>query len=212
MALSKLRSINKLKDPLRQYQCKFHISRGVGTSLANATGELMNNHHSILRKEDFELRATSWTYPGTVIKTTDTVIFNHYRRRPTLQDKSGTWKVSVTEDMNGSVLQSIHDWCDTIMNPYTGLMLPSETYIGMAAVEICDQNLKSKKRLFLRGFYPTKINEIRIDPSSSQVVTVDIEFNYDWYSEWNLVGGKYTIAGEGDSETAELFGMQIFGF
>ena len=181
MALTKVRSINNLKDPLRQYQCKFHTSKGFGTLAADA----MTKGSSILSKEDFELRATSWTYPGTVIRTTDTVIFNHYRRRPSIQDKSGTWRVTVTEDMNGNVLQAIQDWCDVIMNPYTGLMSPSEFYVSMASVEICGPDMTANKTIFLRGFYPTKIGEIKIESSSSQPVSVDIEFNYDWYSEWN---------------------------
>lgn len=182
MALSSLKSINKLSDPLRQYQCKFHISKGAGTALLAAVG------NDMVRKEDFELRATSFTYPGTVIKTTDLVIFNHYRRRPTLQDKSGTWKVTVTEDMNGNVLQSIQDWCDNIMNPLTGVMMPSELYSALASVEICGPDMKPRKKIYLRGFYPIKINEIQIDPSSSKPVSVSIEFNYDWYSENKLLG------------------------
>jgi hypothetical protein len=74
------------------------------------------------------------------------------------------------------------------MNPLTGIMLPSEFYVGMASVEICGADMKSNKTLYLRGFYPIKIGEIKIDPSSSKVVTVDIEFNYDWYSENKLLG------------------------
>lgn len=182
MALTRIRSINALDDPLRQYQCKFHISTGLFSSLT----EGLFNQKNILQKEDFELRATSWTYPGTVIKTVDTVVFNHYRRRPSLQDKSGTWKVTVVEDMHAHVLRCMQDWCDKIMNPITGLMGVSETYVGMAAVEICNQNMSAQHTLYLRGFYPIKIGEMRIDPSSSQVVSVDIEFNYDWYTEQSM--------------------------
>lgn len=182
MALTQIRSINKLSDPLRQYQCKFHISKGLGTAALSLAG------NDMIRKDDFELRATSWTYPGTVIKTVDTVIFNHYRKRPSIQDKSGTWKVTVTEDMNGNVLQTIQDWCDNIMNPLTGIMLPSTLYVAMAAVEICGPDMRSNKTLYLRGFYPTRIQEIKIDPSSSKPVEVNIEFNYDWYSENKLLG------------------------
>lgn len=178
MALTRVKSINGLSDPLKQYQCKFHISRGLGTAISGG----------IIREEDFELRATSWTYPGTTIKTVDTVIFNHYRRRPSLQDKSGTWHVSVTEDMNGSVLQSLQDWCDVIMNPATGVMSPSELYISMASVEICGPGMNNNKRIYLRGFYPIKISDIKIDTSSSQPVTVDVDFNYDWYSEDKMLG------------------------
>lgn len=182
MALTNIRNINKLSDPLKQFQCKFHISKGVGTALLAAFG------NDMVRKEDFELRATSWTYPGTQIKTVDTVILNHYRRRPSLQDKSGTWKVTIIEDMEGNVLQSIQDWCDNIMNPLTGIYMPSEAYISMASVEICGPDMKANKTLYLRGFYPTKIGEIKIDPSSSKPVSVDVEFNYDWYSENKLLG------------------------
>ena len=187
MALTNIRSINNLSDPLRQYQCKFHISHGMGTWATNLTSQARGSE-SMIRKEDFELRATSWTYPGTVIRTTDTVIFNHYRRRPTIQDKSGTWKVTVVEDMDGSVIQSIQDWCDIIMNPLTGIAMPSEFYVGMASVEICGADMKANKTIYLRGFYPTRINEIQIDASSSQPLSVQIEFNYDWYSESKLLG------------------------
>lgn len=183
MALSRIRSINGLSDPLRQYQCKFHISKGLGTLATDLTSKARNGKTTMVRKEDFELRALSWTYPGTVVKTVDTVVFNHYRRRPALQDKSGTWKVTVVEDMEGNVIQSIQDWCDIIMNPATGAYGLSEDYVGQAAVEICGADMKANKTIYLKGFYPIRISEMKIDTSSSQTVNVDLEFNYDWYTE-----------------------------
>jgi hypothetical protein len=178
MSLHTLKDVNGLADPLKQYQCTFSISRGIGTALSGG----------IIRKKDFELRCTSFTYPGSTVLKDELVIFNHIRRRGTTQDKSGVWKVSVTEDMNGSVLTSLQDWMDNIFNPATGIMMPSALYVAMASVDILGPDMKSTKRIYLRGLYPTKIEDIQVDPSSSKPVQVNVEFNYDWWSRDKLLG------------------------
>lgn len=172
--------INKALQPANKVLDKI----GVGGSLG--IGSIMGPNGIIL-KEDFELRCTSFTYPGATINTADIVLYNHAKKVPTFNDKSGQITVEVVEDMNASVLQAINNWVDVIHNNATGIMTASEFYSTNAAMDICDQNGKSQRRIFLHGVWPTKINPITVSTSSSDAVKVSIEFNYDWYSEINTL-------------------------
>ena len=167
MALHSLDQIISLKDPLKQYQCRFIISNGMGTTLSS-----LFTKNNVIKDGTFELRCTSFTLPGTKIKTTDLVLNNHVRKRAAMQDKSGVWKVSVTEDSEGNVAQSIKNWCDIIHNPVTSIQAPSASYVSMATIEILGANGEVNRKFYLRGLYPLSIRETKIDTSSSNAVQI----------------------------------------
>ena len=171
---------NKLASPANKLLDKV----GIGGSLG--IGSIMGPNGIVIKKE-FELRCTSFTYPGATISTSELVVYNHSRKFATYNDKSGVLTVEVVEDMNASVLQAINNWCDVIHNQFNGGMGTTEYYATNAAMDIMDQNNKSQRRIFLHGVWPIKLSPISVKTSSSEAVTVKIDFNYDWYSEINTL-------------------------
>lgn len=186
MSLHSLVDLNNLDDPLKQYQVTFVISTmrgssGLGSILSGGMGDKAADSNEL------ELRCTSFTYPGTKITTTKTVIFNHIRSRAGIQNKSGQWKTTFVEGQSGQVLTAIQNWCDLINNPLTGITAPSTLYTSLALVKIQSPN-GHKKQIYLRGLYPIEISPIEINPSSSEMMQVTVTWNYDWWSEQKLLG------------------------
>ena len=206
MALSSIKDVNGLKDPLRMYQITLTFADGVKTlsnfaakqmdkvsnfinnsvlgDLGFGVGSIMGPNGIILQK-DFVLRCQSFTYPGAKIHKTDLVLFNHAKSIPVFNDKSGVLSVEVTEDMERSVLQAINNWCDVIHNNFDGVMGSSEFYSTNCMMDILDQNMHHTRRIYLHGVWPLEVKPITVKTSDSSPVNVAIDFNYDWYSETN---------------------------
>ena len=199
MSLHSIRDVNSLSDPLKQYQVTFTISNvrgttGVGGAITGShsstnysTGDSIRFTSLHYDARDLELRCTSFTYPGTKLNQTELNLFGHYRKRATVQDKSGTWKTKIIEDQQGRVLTTIQNWIDLIHNPATGIMSPGILYTSLAQVKIESAD-GFEKKLYLRGLYPISINEINIDASSSAPIEVNVDWNYDWFSEEKFLG------------------------
>lgn len=207
MALKSFNKINKLDDPLKMYQISLVFGDGVKTlsnliakgadkiteSLNKVTQKVGINTgtfmgpNGIILKEDFELRCTSFTYPGAKMHTTDLVLFNHAKNIPVFNDKSGVFNVQVTEDTHASVLVAINNWCDLIHNNLSGIMASSEFYSTTAMMCILNENMSPRKKIYLHGVWPREIKPITVNTSESSPVTVSIDFNYDWYSETNTL-------------------------
>lgn len=183
--LHTLSDVNRLPDPLKQFQFTFCISKIRGSDgLAGAfIGESTNMTDS-QRSSRYEIQCTSYSWPGAKMSTTETVIYGHRRTRPSIQDKSGKWKTRVIETQDGAIIQMIRNWMDAIYNPVTGLGLPSELYVSRCEIKMSTP--LTNKSIWLRGFYPLEMGNIQIDPSSSKPVEVDVTWNYDWTSESSL--------------------------
>lgn len=205
MALHSLNDVRRLQDPLKQFQVKFTISMVPALALAisqQKVAGVLNGNFSTVDAETLELRCTSFTYPGTKLGQSSTTIAGFRRKLGTIQNKSGIWNCKITEDQNGGVINTIQSWCDLIHNPFSGVRLPSATYVSTCAVDI--QSIESRndlwknvyggkgRRIYLKGFYPIEYTIGQIDASSSNPVEIDVKFNYDWWSEtitgWAALG------------------------
>lgn len=192
MALKSLSEIRNLNDPLKQFQVTFTISDLPALKLAIAqqkvTGILSGNGDTVSPKT-LELRCTSFSYPGTKLGQSTTTIGGFRRKLATIQNKSGEWTCNITEDQNGGVLNTIQAWCDLIHNPFNGVRAPSSVYVSTCVVRIetatsnHDDYGKSGRTLWLKGFYPIKYSVGEINASDSQPVSINVTFNYDWWSE-----------------------------
>jgi len=206
MALHSLNSIRKLDDPLKQFQIKFTISMIPALSLAiaqQATASILNGNFDTVNAETLELRCTSFTYPGTKLDQSETVIAGFRRKLGTIQNKSGIWECKITEDQNGAILNTIQSWCDLIHNPTTGSRLPSTTYVSTCLVEIESLHERNElwkkvyrgrgRKIWLKGFYPIEYTVGQIDASSSNPVEINVKFNYDWWTETGGLAGYSTL-------------------
>lgn len=186
--LHPLHEICGLKDPAKQSEVEFVISDLPAPLLAKITQQVvgkLSGNTAIATPKELRLRCTSYGYPGTKIETTDIFLGHHRRKVPTVQNKSGTWKVKVTEDYQGSVLNFIQAWCDLIHSNILGTRLPSSLYTSSAMIVIGEgiRGNKVKRTIYLKGVWPSGYQVNTINPTSSNPIDVDISFNYDYFAD-----------------------------
>lgn len=218
--LRNLHEIRALQDPVKQSQCEFIISDTPGLLLAKlqqAVLGLLSGNTAVTDPTTLRLRCTSYGYPGAKISQTETVIAGHVRRLGQIQDRSGTWTISVTEDFEGSILNTIEAWCDLIHSPVSGLRLPSITYKTVARIQLggnvkhpCSGNKLGMRTIWLRGVYPISYEVGTMNPSDSGPVTVNITFNYDWFggNSYSVVNGIANVFDHGIESNQLLDGVK----
>lgn len=202
MALKKLSKIRNLKDPLKQFQITFTISKFPGLNiglLAQKNALQSENRHVIDDMEELEMRCTSFSYPGTKLGQSNVTIAGFRRKLATIQNKSGVWTCQFTEDQNGGVLNTIQAWCDIIHNQLTGIRLPSTYYVTtcLVKIETAENKLENYgehgRTLWLKGFYPIRYSVDTIGASESAPVSVTVDFNYDWWTEFGTSGSALGV-------------------
>ena len=186
--LNPLSEVCGLKDPAKQFEVDFVISELPAVLLAKNTQKLvatMSGNSAIASMKEIRLRCSSYGYPGTKIETTDIFLGHHRKKVGTVQNKSGTWNVKVTEDYQGSVLNIIQAWCDLIHSNILGTRLPSSMYTTTACITLGERinSNDTKRTIHLKGVWPVGYKVNNIDPSSSKPIDVDISFNYDYFAE-----------------------------
>lgn len=186
--LHPLHEICGLKDPAKQSEVEFVISDLPAPLLAKITQQVvgkLSGNTAIATPKELRLRCTSYGYPGTKIESVDVFLGHHRRKVPTVQNKSGTWKVKVTEDYQGSVLNFIQAWCDLIHSNILGTRLPSSLYTSSAMIVIGEgiRGNKVKRTIYLKGVWPSGYQVNTINPTSSNPIDVDISFNYDYFAD-----------------------------
>lgn len=192
--LRTLNEVRSLKDPIKQSQCEFIIQDTPGLLLAKLTQKIagkISGNTALSSSNQLRLRCTSFSYPGAKLAQTDLNIMGHRRKLGTFQNKSGVWKCTVVEDFEGSVLNIIAAWQDLIHSNMLGTRLPSTAYAATCTIlmggnnsggHVRNASLK-RRQIVLHGFYPIEYQVADIDPSSSNPISVNISWNYDYWAE-----------------------------
>lgn len=196
MTLRSLNEIRALKDPAKQFQVELTLCEIPAIALARGTqnvfGQISGNT-AMVSSEEFVLRCTKFSYPGAKIAQDELILMGHRRKRATIQNRSGIFNCTVVEDMEGGCLNLIEAWCDLMHSPLLGTRVPSMLYTGSAVLsfgERLDNSKFEKRTIHLKGFYPIEYKVCDIDTSSSEPITIDISFNYDYFA-----GNSYSIMG-----------------
>lgn len=210
MSLHSIKSLNSLKDPIKQFQVKFYISQGVSKILT----ELVTGENTLYDKT-FELRCTSFTLPEVKFAQEEIVLGNHAKQIPTYQDRSGIFSVHVIEDVDASVLMGLHNWANRIVDTATGRRGDSSTYTSTVCIEFegSEKHLgglvgntrkvvsklynktlgkvfgetSDSVKLYLHGVYPIRLHQVNVGASSSEAIEWQIDFNVDWWGEDNTI-------------------------
>ena len=191
--LRTLNEIRALKDPLKKNQIEFYLQENPAMLLAKLTQKVagtISGNTTLATAKELRLRCTSYSLPSTKVKTHTLILNGHKRTRPTIQDRSGTWRVKITEDFNGSVHNMLQAWLDLANSPILGHRAPQNAFVTTVKVVIGGSeeggNVSTKldtKVMWLRGVFPISIKMPDIDPSSSDAVEIEVEFNYDYYAD-----------------------------
>lgn len=185
--LRSLSEIRGLRDPLKQSQIEFVIDDTPGLLIAKlyqkVAGALSGNKGFVDAKT-LRLRCTAYSLPGISVKKTELVIANHRRTTGSIQDRSGTFSVSITEDFEGAITNTIQAWADLIHMPMTGLRLPRILYTSTADILFGGGvGGLNPRTIRLKGVYPISYKMSNVNPTSSDPVTLDVEFNYDYFTD-----------------------------
>ena len=172
MSLHSVSELNALADPLKQFQFSFVISSMPGTHLSSDT---------------VELQCSSFTFPGSRIKTTEVVVGTHYRTRAALQDKAGVWRTTIYETQGGKIIKGIQGWMDLINNPTYGYLAHSSEYVRQVELQILDEKHERDERFTMYGVFPIALSQLEIKASDSSPVQVTVDWNYDWFTKGQVL-------------------------
>lgn len=195
-----LRSLNEvraLRDPIKQSQCEFIIQDTPGMLLAKLSQKVagaISGNSPVATAKELRLRCTSYSYPGPKLGQTELIINNHRRKLGTSQNKSGVWHCEIVEDFEGSVLNIIQAWIDLIHSNVLGTRLPSVAYASTCKILLGGDNAGGhvrnaklqERKIILHGFYPIGYKVPDINPSSSEAITIGVNFNYDYWADEGL--------------------------
>lgn len=184
--LKALNEIRALKDPLKQNQVEFVLCEYPALKLAQITQKVagvLSGNTEVASEKELHLRCTSFNLPGCKIGQTELILQGMRRKDATIQNRSGTWTCTITEDFDGSIGNILQAWCDLIHAPLIGTRLPSNFYYGLAQINIGGTAGTKGRTLYLKGLYPISVQMNQINTSSSDPVEITVTWNYNWYGD-----------------------------
>jgi len=93
------------------------------------------------------------------------------------------WTVSLTVDKEASILQQFQDWQNLIYNPRTHVYTGATTYMQNQMLQLLGPDLYPTKTYTLYRAWPKVLGNIQLDYASTELVTMDITFAYQYYAE-----------------------------
>lgn len=93
----------------------------------------------------------------------------------------GDWTVSLNVDRNAYILKAFQLWHNLIYNPQTHEYSAPVTYMKNQTLLLLGPDLKPTSEYTLYGTWPKSVGNVALDYSSSEIVTVDITFAYQYY-------------------------------
>lgn len=174
MSIHKVRDINNLNDPIKQFLIDFNITLPANTFNFKA--------------DQLELRAQSFSFPTVQMDSTEVMWGGHHRQFAGKQTRQGDWNVTFTEVWSGDVIDGFRKWMQLAHNYTNGTIATHEHYMTTAIVNLLNPDLydpnpgASAKALTLKMLYPTQVQvDGNIDPSSSNPVNLNCTLHYSYF-------------------------------
>lgn len=194
--LNPLNNIKNLTDPLKMFQSTWSISfnGNLGTTISSniTTGGDTNSVG-----QNLELRCQTYTFPKI---TGDKTVVNwggFERTYAGKQSRAGDWSVQFTEVWDSSITDIFKAWFNAYHNYLKGTINLLEDYTATVKVNLLnpdtyDSNSKAHNQeaydVCLFDVFPTDISYPTINASSSDPVTIDATFHYNYF----LLGAENT--------------------
>lgn len=185
--LKPLNDIKNLTDPLKMFQCVWSIVFN-GTLNSKLTPRSGADTKTI--GENLELRCQTYSFPQI---TGDTTVVNwggFERTYAGKQTRAGEWSVQFTEVWDSSITDTFKNWFNAYHNYLRGTINLLEDYSATVTVKLlnpatydADSRAASQPAYDMQLFdvYPTSINFPNIDASSSNPITIDAKFHYNYF-------------------------------
>lgn len=98
-----------------------------------------------------------------------------------IMNYSGTINLTMHETVDRKTLNFFERWMDLQWTPIGGVQIPKSTNQAVFLLTLLDSEDKARKYYTIFGAWPKSIGAITYDSTSSDVVTYDITFQYDYY-------------------------------
>lgn len=181
--LKSLNDVRNLKDPLKQFVSTWTFGNIDGVNLDF---------------KDLELRCQTYGFPTLTGDTTDVTWGGFARRYAGKQTRQGTWKVNFIEVWDVAILDGFKDWLNKYHQYTTGKITLLEDYSTYADVILLDPKIydsnklkgKNEYKMRLYDVFPMSVDVGSIEASSSDPITLEVEFSYNYF----LVGDEIEAA------------------
>jgi hypothetical protein len=132
------------------------------------------------------------TLPGTNYATVQNRSFGEFREVP-YEKLYDTCTLEFYVDTELQVKKLFDDWINVIQDPTTRTFNYYNDYISNMLIEVQDLNDKTRYQMILRECYPKSISSIQLDQGSKDVMKVQVQMMYKYYTTTpvdGLVGGE----------------------
>ena len=187
--LNPLNNVKNLTDPLKMFDSTWQISfNGKLSEILKANASNSADTTSI--GQNLELRCQTYTFPKI---TGDKTVVNwggFERTYAGKQTRAGDWTVQFTEVWDSSITDIFKAWFNAYHDYVKGKINLLEDYTATVVVnllnpDVYDEKSKahSQKKYDIKLFdiFPTDISYPTINASSSDPVTIDATFHYNYF-------------------------------
>lgn len=165
--MANIEEIRNLADPLKGYQFKITI--------ANPPGEGAGI-------ELLQFRCTAAPLPGRDIDQVVTSLDGFDVSDAGRIAGPRTWTTTFTEGTDTQIITRIDSWQKIVRDPVTGVQASRSDYKRTATVEIYNNARETTLTRTLVGIWPQSMGEIGFDKASSEAVTLDVTWSFDYMS------------------------------
>jgi len=174
--LNPLNNVRSLKDPLKQFVSTWQFSFDAQSPLNN-----------IIDTKDLELRCQTYGLP-TLTGDDTTVTWGGFKRvYAGKQTRQGTWKVNFVEVWDAQVMEMFKQWFNMYHQYKEGKITLLNTYAANCNISIVnpdvydEEEVKDRYDIRLYDVFPLSLDMSQIEASSSEPVTIDVEFNFNFF-------------------------------
>ncbi|NNK82760.1 MAG: hypothetical protein HKO92_06530 [Flavobacteriaceae bacterium] len=163
--MANIEELRNLADPLKGYQFKVTISNAPGTGAAI---------------DLLQFRCTAAALPGRTIDQIVTSLDGFDVSDAGRIPGPRTWTTTFTEGTDVQVIERVDSWQKLIYDPVTGVQASRADYKRTATIELYGNDKSVTLTRTLVGIWPTDMGEIAFDKASSEAVTLDVTWAFDY--------------------------------
>ena len=204
--LKPLNDVKNLTDPLKMFQSTWSIAFTGG----NLSALIKNNIRSSVDIDEvaknLELRCQSYSFPKITGDETKVNWGGFERTYAGKQTRAGDWTVQFTEVWDSSITDVFKAWFNAYHNYVKGKINLLSDYSATVNVTLLDPSTydetsiaaKSEKYdLQLFDVFPKSIDFSKITASSSDPVTIDATFHYNYFLAGDEIADSQSASSNG---------------
>jgi hypothetical protein len=165
--MATIEEIRNLAEPLKGYQFKVTIANAPGGAGASV--------------EELQFLCQSTVLPGRTVDQVVTSLGGHDVSDPGRSPGPKTWAVTFAETTTAAIVQRVEAWQRLCYDPESGVNGSRADIKRNARIELLNNAKEVVLSRQIVGIWPQDIADMAMDYSSSEVVTLDVTWSYDYH-------------------------------